>query len=428
MLAARASTTRTVQRITRSFATAIDSASLRVAAVDNKQPTSTVTVLIKAGSRYEPKPGVAHALKNFAFKSTTKRSAIGTTREAELYGGVLSASLTREHLALTAEFLRGDELFFVDVLSSFITSAKFIRHEFEEYVAPLIQGDVASATADPATLALDLAHALAFRTGLGSSLFAPAHSSFDAADIKSFAASTFTKNNIAVLGTGIEQSVLAQLVEKSLASAPATSTAASSPTSTYHGGENRVASHGGLQTVFIGFGAVGEPSAELATLAAHLSPQPSIKWSKGISPITSAIPEGTSVQSLYLPYSDATLVGFLVQGQTAAGVKEAAKAAVEALKSAAATKGVSDEELKKAVAKAKFAAANAFDSREGLVSMLGTKVLAGSDASVATSLAPFDKISASAFSNSASTLLKGKPTYVAVGDVHELPYPDEIGL
>lgn len=65
---ARASTPRTVQRIARSFATAVDSAGVRVAAVDNNQTTSAVTVLVKAGSRYEPKPGVAHALKNFAFK------------------------------------------------------------------------------------------------------------------------------------------------------------------------------------------------------------------------------------------------------------------------------------------------------------------------------------------------------------------------
>lgn len=42
-------------------------------------------------------------------QSTEKRSFLGTIREAELYGGVLSTSLTREHLALTAEFLRGDE-------------------------------------------------------------------------------------------------------------------------------------------------------------------------------------------------------------------------------------------------------------------------------------------------------------------------------
>jgi ubiquinol-cytochrome c reductase core subunit 2 len=273
-----------------------------------------------------------------------------------------------------ATFIIAFRTFFVDVLSSFLTSAKFTRHEFEEYVTPVVEGDVASATANPAIRAIELAHALAFRTGLGSSLLAPTHSSFSAEDIKSFAASTFTKNNIAILGTGIEQSVLTQLVDKSLASAPATSTAGSSPTSKYHGGESRIASSEGPQTAFIGFGAVGAPSADLAALAAHLSPQPSIKWSKGISPLASAIPVGTTVQPVYLPYSDATLVGLLVQGQTVADVKEAGKAAVHALKSAAATGGVSTEELKKAAAKAKFAAANALDSREGLVSVLGAKV------------------------------------------------------
>lgn len=42
-------------------------------------------------------------------QSTDKRSALRIVREAELLGGVLSSSLTKEHLLLTAEFLRGDE-------------------------------------------------------------------------------------------------------------------------------------------------------------------------------------------------------------------------------------------------------------------------------------------------------------------------------
>ena len=42
-------------------------------------------------------------------QGTSKRSSLGTVREAELVGGVLTSSLTREHLAVTAEFLRGDE-------------------------------------------------------------------------------------------------------------------------------------------------------------------------------------------------------------------------------------------------------------------------------------------------------------------------------
>lgn len=65
MLAARA---RTVHRLVRNFATVSDTAGIKVAAFDNNQPTSSVTVFVKAGSRFESKAGVANALKNFAFK------------------------------------------------------------------------------------------------------------------------------------------------------------------------------------------------------------------------------------------------------------------------------------------------------------------------------------------------------------------------
>ena len=164
--------------------------------------------------------------------------------------------------------------------------------------------------------------------------------------------------------------------------------------------------------MFIGFGTTGASSSELAALAAHLSPTPSVKWSKGLSPLAS-LSEGTSVQTVYLPYSDATLFGLLVQGSSPAAVTEAGKAAVASLKAAA--QGVKAEELKTAVAKAKFTAANAADTREGLVNILGSKVcfsiydilgvtqlsaqvLAGSEASLESALSSLDAVSASAFS------------------------------
>lgn len=60
---------RIVRASKRGFATVVDASSgFKVAAVDNAQPSSSVTVLLKAGSRYQSKPGVAHALSNFAFK------------------------------------------------------------------------------------------------------------------------------------------------------------------------------------------------------------------------------------------------------------------------------------------------------------------------------------------------------------------------
>lgn len=421
MLVARVST-RNVSRFARSFATVVDTAGVKVAAVDYGQPTSAVTFLIKAGSRFESKPGVAHALKNFAFKSTSARSALGTVRESELYGGVLSTSLSREHLALTAEFLRGDEAFFVELLTSFITSAKFARHEFQEYVVPVIESEFNVASSDPATRALEFAHALAFRSGLGSSLFANPHHAVTVEDIKSFAASAFSKSNVAVLGTGIDQATLSKLVDKTLSSAPSTAALSSSP-STYFGGETRLESDG-LQTVFIGYGIAGPSEPAIAALSAYLSPTPSIKWSKGLSPL-SELPLGTSIQSIYLPYSDATLFGLLVQGTTAAGVKEAGKLAAKALKQAG---GVKADDLKKALTKAKFVAASSIDSRDGIINALGPKVFAGSDASLESILTAFDKVNGAAFTKVTSALFKGKPTYVAIGDIQTLPYVDELGL
>ena len=63
---ARSRVSRAVSR--RRFATVVDASGIRVAAVDHGQPSSTVTVVVKAGSRHESKPGVAHLLKNYAFK------------------------------------------------------------------------------------------------------------------------------------------------------------------------------------------------------------------------------------------------------------------------------------------------------------------------------------------------------------------------
>jgi len=319
--------------------------------------------------------------------------------------------------------LRGDEEYFVDVLASFITGAKLARHEFNELVLPIVEADSIAASNDPATKALEVAHTIAFRHGLGASLFATQHPSFTIDDIKAFASSAFSSGNIAVLGTGIDQAKLSNLVEKSLGKKTASSSSAATPSTKYYGGETRVGSTNPLQTVFIGFGATGTPSSDLAALASHIAPEPHVKWSKGISPISEATSSGTTVQTVYLPYSDATLLGVLIQGENVADVKTAAQAAVKVLKSR-----VSETDAKKAVAKAKFRAASEADSRDGVVSLLGNKVFAGADASVEAALSSFDSVTPSSISSTASTLVKAKPTYVVVGDIAGLPYADELGL
>ncbi|KAF7795785.1 hypothetical protein EIP86_006952 [Pleurotus ostreatoroseus] len=416
MLAARASAARSAFRIARNFATVVDTAGVKVAAADNGEAASSVTLLVKAGSRFQNKPGVAHALQNFAFRSTAKRSALGTIRESELYGGVLSSNLSREYLALTTEFLRGDESYFVDVLSSFVIDAKFTRHELAEYVAPVCEAESLAAAANPETRAIELAHALAFRSGLGASLFSSANDHVDAEAVRAFASAAFTKDSVAVLGTGISQETLTRLLEPAFSKLPA-STGVAATSSAYFGGETRIEAHGGPQTVFVGFGVPGAPSPALSVLAAHLSSAPSIKWSEAASPVP------VNAKAVLFSYSDAALFGFLVTGETAEEVKTAGKAAVAALKA-----GVKAEDVKRAVAKAKFAAASAADGRTGLVSSFGAKILAGAPASVGSTISALEQVDASALSNVTSTLLKSKPTFVAVGETSALPHADELGL
>lgn len=180
--------------------------------------------------------------------------------------------------------------------------------------------------------------------------------------VKAFAKEAFTSGNVAVVGTGIDSARLAELVDKALADAslPISSPAASTP-SKYFGGSTRIDSHAGPQTVFIGFGTTA-PSAALSVLSAHVAPTPSLKY-----PTTPR--SSTSVTSVHLPYTDAVLSGVLVQGPDAKSVKEAAKAVVEKLK-----KPLTAEELKIAVARAKFGAAASVESRDGLVDAIGSKV------------------------------------------------------
>lgn len=260
----------------------------------------------------------------------------------------------------------------MDILSSVISSTKFMPWELKESVLPTVEAETLAASADPTTIALELAHALAFHSGLGASIFAPSHPSVSLEEIKAFASQAFAKDNLAVLGTGIDQDALARLVEKSLNVSSAG--ALSSPASHYFGGETRHSLAGGPQTVFIGFGKAGAPTPEVAVLAAHLSTTPSIKWSASLSPIASAIPAGVTVQPVLLPYSDATLFGLLVQGESASDVREAAAASVKILRDTTATGSLKPEELKAAIAKAKFAAASAVESREGFISTFGPKV------------------------------------------------------
>ena len=376
---------------------------------------------------------------SFLFKSNDKRSALRLVREAEFYGGVLSTALTKEHLLLTAEFLRGDEDFFVEVLGDVLTKSKFAAHEYTEEVIPQVQAEHAQALANPEVLGFDTLLQTAYRQrGLGHSLFASPATPVSYNQAVDFAKAAFAKDNIAVLGSGIEADKLSKLVSAHFGGLAASTTLKSTP-SKYFGGESRVAfaaPHGAENTraghghVFVGFEGAGfkdaSASANLSVLRALLGGESSVKWSKGVSPLSQVAESvaGAKAEAFNLTFSDSGVFGARVSAPHSK-IAEAAKQVGQALKNVAG--GIKEEQVAAAVAKAKFERAAALESRAGSHELVAGQILeSGKAATLEEAYAALEGVKASSLSSAAEKLLKGKTTSVAVGNIHVLPYGDEL--
>lgn len=98
---------------------------VKFASRDMPGPTTQLAVVAKAGSRYQLLPGYADGLEKFAFKSTQRRSALRITREAELLGGQLSASHSRESIVISAKFLQQDLPYFAELLGEVVSQTRY---------------------------------------------------------------------------------------------------------------------------------------------------------------------------------------------------------------------------------------------------------------------------------------------------------------
>jgi ubiquinol-cytochrome c reductase core subunit 2 len=123
----------------------------------------------------------------------------------------------------------------------------------------------------------------------------------------------------------------------------------------------------------IAYGSTGAPSADLKALPHLLGGVSALKWTPGSTPLSLAADKvpGASAKAFLLPYSDASLFGVVVTAPTSEGVAAVAKDVAAAIKAAGSAK---DEEVKRAVAKAKFADATALESSAGLIATAGASV------------------------------------------------------
>ncbi|KAI9324873.1 Metalloenzyme, LuxS/M16 peptidase-like protein [Zopfochytrium polystomum] len=409
---------------------------VKIATLDSRGPVSSLSLVIGAGSRHESAtaPGVAHFLKNTLVRTVPGDNIVRTIREIELRGDSLQTSVGREQISIGSHFLRDDLVDIVPLLFSHVFNPSFQPYEFLDAI-PKILAESTAALSDPSVKVVDALHAVAFRHGLGNSIFATAGAakSLKRADLQSFAAQNFSTDKIAIVGTGVAHNELAALVDETIANLTIASSSATVAPSQYYGGETRIeAGPGGSSHYAVAFKSVAYGAPEYAAslvLSSLLGGSPSLKWGSvsGASSLLSSAATGkTSVSAFTANYTDAGLVGFYVTGN-AAEVKSVAQKSIDALKSVA-TSGASAE----ALARAKKAAivdaeSKIFSNRDETISEVAKRVIAAGSYHTSSELAvAISSVTAEDVAKVAKLAVGSKPSVVAYGNLRVLPFADEL--
>lgn len=286
-------------------------------------------------------------------------------------------------------------------------------------------------------MAQNSAYGLAFHRGLGESLSPssslPMSKYVDAESVAEFAASAYSKPSFAIVGNGIAQGELNKWVNEFFTDVPSQPAyKLESQQSKYFGGEERI-SHGSGNTMVIAFPGSSSPTSssykpEASVLAALLGGPSNIKWSAGTSRLlqaTQATPN-LKVQSKSDIFSDAGLLSITLSG-SADDIAKSAKPVVDTLKSIAS--GISNEDLAKAKALAKFKELEHGQSTQAAMELTGAGLVQGGKAYQIDEVGKsVESVTAEKVQQLAKEALENKASVSAVGDLYVLPYAEEIGL
>lgn len=330
------------------------------------------------------------------------------TREAELLGGELNAYHSRENLIVGAKFLRDDLPYFVELLGEVISKTKFlgtasrnlastslttvVGHQLREEVLPRIKLSQKSILGNTAELASSSAHAVAFHRGLGTPLHPISSSPFtkyiDELGLQKFSQFAYAKDNFAVVANGASHAELSKWVGEFFTDSPDTAPSgfpkSGGSQTKYYGGEERIA-HDSGNTVIMAFPGSGSVTGgffkpEISVLTALLGGQTTIKWSPGFSLLSKATEDypGVQINTTHHTYSDAGLLCISMSGN-ASQIRKAASGVVSAVKRVAAGE-VSKEDIKKAVATAKFQALESGQTISTGIELTGAGLVTGGKA------------------------------------------------
>ena len=287
----------------------------------------------------------------------------------------------------------------VDVVPALVSNVFNQSHEVYEFLRALdaTAEQTQSSLSDPSTAVVDKLHQVAFRNGLGNSLFASpeALDALKRADLQERVDNFFTSDRIAVVGTGVEHGELASLVEKSLANVKLSAASPAAPAkSVYYGGEARIEAGPESAAIYaVAYPGASTSSSEYAAslvLKALLGGTKKVKWSASSGVLGKVATESTSSTAFSYSYSDSGLLGFVVEGETGE-IKDIVKKSIAALKSlASSVPAAALESAKKAAVVDAEEALNRLGSLEALGKQATGGVAALTDVSSISSVTAAD--------------------------------------
>ncbi|KAI9652319.1 MAG: ubiquinol-cytochrome c reductase core subunit 1 [Alyxoria varia] len=416
---------------------------VKYASRDLAGPTTTLALVAKAGSRYQPMPGLAEGLEKYAFRNTDKRSALRLHREVELFGASLFSYHTRESVVIGAKFFRDDLPYFVEALGEVATQTKYLDYEFDELVLPQIHIAQHHQLQNPTELALASAHSLAFHRGLGEPVnpipSTPVEKYLSSDAIGAYSTLAYRKPNVAVVANGADLSEVRRWVGEYFGSmrmdpAPGLHPLEGDEQAKYYGGEERIA-HSSSNAMVIAFpgsssltGGFYRP--EIAVLAALLGGRSAIKWSPGFSLLgqDAATHSKLNIETKSAIYSDAGLLHINISGPSATAVTDAAASAATKLKDLAAGK-LSSELFNKARARARFQELEYGQAVLAGLELTGAGLVRSNQAyQLDESADRIEKVTEKQVKDAAKGMLEFKASVSTVGDLWQLPYAEELGL
>jgi len=330
-----------------------------------------------------------------------------------------------------AKFLREDLPYFTELLGEVVSSTQYAAHEYNEEVAALLRMEKITLLANASQVAIDSAHGVAFHRGLGNP---PSPTKYLNADsIAEFSEKAYSKSNIAVVANGASQADLAKWVGEFFTDIHTGESLSGAGVTRYYGGEDRI-EHGSGKSLVLAFQGSsfftgGSYKPEISVLAALLGGRPNIKWSTGyslLSKIGSSFPGARAIATNH-GYSDAGLLTIQFNGRPSV-IRSAALQVVKALRTIS-EGSISQEDFAKAVANAKYNALEEGQDVEAGVVSTGTSLVHGGSALQIDEIGKaIGSVNIEKLKSAAKAMLEGKATVSAVGDLHVLPYAEELGL